>query len=130
MVGVKEASTDITKILRIHKACGNDFYIWSGNDEMATAAIAMGAKGLISVVSNVAPVETAAMTQAALDGDFDTAASLQEQLLPLIDALFSEVNPIPVKEAMRIIGYDCGDCRLPLCAMTAEKRTILEQLLR
>ena len=130
MVGVKEASTDITKILRIHKACGNDFYIWSGNDEMATAAIAMGAKGLISVVSNVAPVETAAMTQAALDDDFDTAASLQEQLLPLIDALFSEVNPIPVKEAMRIIGYDCGDCRLPLCAMTAEKRTILEQLLR
>ena len=130
MAGVKEASSDITKILRICKACGDDFHVWSGNDEMATASIAIGAKGLISVASNVVPEETAAMTGAALDGDFDTAAALQEQLLPLIDALFSEVNPIPVKEAMKIIGYDCGECRLPLCPMTPEKRVLLEKLLK
>ena len=118
MVGVKEASTDIVKTLRIRNACGNDFHIWSGNDEMAAAAIALGAKGLISVVSNVVPAQTQAMTKAALDGDFDTASDLQCKLLPLIDALFSEVNPMPVKEAMGIIGYDCGDCRLPLCSVT------------
>lgn len=130
IVGVKEASTDITKTLRIRQTCGNDFHVWSGNDEMATAAMALGAKGVISVVSNVAPVQTLAMTKAALDGDFDTASDIQGKLLPLIDALFSEVNPIPVKAAMKLIGYDCGECRLPLCAMSAEKRKNLEALLK
>lgn len=120
IAGVKEAATDITKILRIILSCGKDFAVWSGNDELATAAIALGAKGLISVVSNVAPEETLAMTHAALDGDFDTAAALQGRLLPLIDLLFSEVNPIPVKAAMKLIGYDCGGCRLPLCDMSEE----------
>lgn len=130
MVGVKEASTDIIKTLRIRNACGNDFHIWSGNDEMAAAAIALGAKGLISVVSNVVPAQTQAMTKAALDGDFDTASDLQCKLLPLIDGLFSEVNPMPVKEAMGIIGYDCGDCRLPLCSVTEETRKKLLSLLK
>ena len=120
IAGVKEAATDITKILRIILSYGKDFAVWSGNDELATAAIALGAKGLISVVSNVAPEETLAMTHAALDGDFDTAAALQGRLLPLIDLLFSEVNPIPVKAAMKLIGYDCGGCRLPLCDMGEE----------
>lgn len=130
MAGVKEASTDILKILRIRIACGTDFTIWSGNDELATAAIAMGAKGLISVVSNLVPEQTAAMTDAALDGDFDTATDLQGRLLPLIDACFSEVNPIPVKAAMKLIGFDCGDCRLPLTPMSTEKRKALEKLLK
>ena len=130
IIGVKEASTDITKVLRIRLACGDDFHIWSGNDESAAAAISLGAKGVISVVSNVAPAQTLAMTRSALDGDFDTASDLQGKLLPLTDALFSEVNPIPVKAAMKMIGYDCGECRLPLCAMSTEKRSILEQLLR
>lgn len=130
MVGVKEAATDIVKILRIRMACGEDFTIWSGNDELAAAAIAMGAKGVISVVSNIVPEQTAAMAKAALDGDFDTAADLQSRLLPLIDACFSEVNPIPVKAAMKMIGYDCGDCRLPLTAMSADKRKVLETLLK
>jgi len=130
MAGVKEASTDILKILRIRIACGTDFTIWGGNDELATAAIAMGAKGLISVVSNLVPEQTAAMTDAALDGDFDTATDLQGRLLPLIDACFSEVNPIPVKAAMKLIGFDCGDCRLPLTPISAEKRKVLEGLLK
>ncbi len=129
MVGVKEAASDITKILRIRLACGDDFHVWSGNDEMAAAAMALGARGLISVVSNVAPVQTVAMTAAALDGDFDTAADLQGKLLPLIDALFSEVNPIPAKAAMKLIGFDCGQCRLPLCEMSMEKQKILESIL-
>ena len=114
IVGVKEASSDIVKIARIRNACGSNFSVWSGNDEQTVPAIALGAQGVISVLSNILPKETNAMALAALDGDLDTAAHLQRQLLPLIDALFCEVNPIPVKQAMKLIGFDCGTCRLPL----------------
>ncbi len=114
IAGVKEASTDLVKIGRIRNACPENFSVWSGNDDQAVAAMALGAKGVISVVSNVLPVETQAMAQAALAGDFDTASDLQCQMLPLIDTLFREVNPIPVKAAMELLGYDCGKCRLPL----------------
>ena len=112
--GVKEASTDITKIARIKAACPADFYVWSGNDDQVVPTISLGGKGVVSVLSNLCPEEAIAMTDAALDGDFDTAAALQCRLLPLIDLLFSEVNPIPIKYAMRCAGYDCGECRLPL----------------
>lgn len=120
VVGVKEASNDITKILRIREACGQNFTIWSGNDDQAVPAMACGASGVISVLSNVYPEETQAMCDAALNGDYETAGALQRELLPLIDLLFCEVNPIPVKAAMKCIGYDCGDCRLPLCHLTKE----------
>lgn len=130
IVGVKEASTDITKIARIRNACGPEFSIWSGNDDMAVAAISMGAKGVISVLSNILPLETRIMSQAALDGDFDTASDLQCRMLPLIDALFCEVNPIPVKAAMNIIGYDCGVCRLPLGKPSANTKELLKLLLK
>lgn len=129
IAGVKEASTDITKITKILRACGPDLTVWSGNDDMITPVMSLGGAGVISVLSNVFPVETQAMAKAALSGDFDTAAALQLQLQPLIELLFSEVNPIPVKEAMRIIGYDCGSCRLPLTEMTEENRQKLEKLL-
>lgn len=122
IAGVKEASTDISKITRIRAACPEDFAVWSGNDDQAAAVMSLGGSGVISVLSNVLPVETQAMAQAALNGDFDTAADLQIKLLPLIELLFSEVNPIPVKAAMRLIGYDCGECRLPLT--TASQGTI------
>lgn len=120
IAGVKEASTDISKIAKIKAACPPDFAVWSGNDDQAAAVMALGGLGVISVLSNVMPVETQAMAQAALDGDFDTAADLQIKLLPLIELLFSEVNPIPVKAAMKLIGYDCGECRLPLTPMSME----------
>ena len=130
IAGVKEASTDIVKISRIRNACGSDLPIWSGNDDQAVAAMALGAQGVISVLSNVMPTETNAMARAALDGDFDTAAALQCGMLPLIDALFSEVNPIPVKAAMEMIGFDCGPCRLPLGKMDEAKKEMLKQLLQ
>ena len=130
IAGVKEASTDITKIGKIRRTCGRDLPIWTGNDEQTVPVMAMGGLGVISVVSNVRPAETKAMTQAALNGDFTAAASIQTQLQPLVDALFSEVNPIPVKEAMRLIGCDCGPCRLPLGAMDADKKTKLARLLK
>ena len=118
IAGVKEASADITKIARIKAACPSEFAVWSGNDDQAVPVMSLGGAGVISVLSNVEPVKTQAMAKAALDGDFDTAAALQIELLPLIELLFCEVNPIPVKTAMKLIGYDCGDCRLPLTRMT------------
>ena len=119
IAGVKEASSDIVKIARILSECPG-FPVWSGNDDQIVPVMALGGSGVISVLSNVAPEKTKAMAGAALDGDFDTAASLQLQLLPLIKALFSEVNPIPVKAALKEIGFDCGGCRLPLTPMGEE----------
>lgn len=116
IAGVKEASTDIAKIAKIRAACPEHFAIWSGNDDLAAAVIALGGSGVISVLSNLLPEQTQSMAMAALDGDFDTASDLQIRMLPLIETLFSEVNPIPIKAAMKIIGYDCGECRLPLTA--------------
>ncbi len=130
IAGVKEASTDITKIARIVQACPSDFYVWSGNDEQTVPAMSLGAKGVVSVLSNLCPVETQLMTQAALDGDFVTASALQIELLPLIDLLFCEVNPIPIKEAMAMVGYDCGGCRLPLTELTRENRKKLMEYLK
>jgi len=130
VAGVKEASTDITKITGIQRACGSDLPIWTGNDEYITPAMSLGAMGVISVISNVLPVETQAMAKAALEGDFDTASALQIELQPLVEALFSEVNPVPVKEAMKIIGYDCGTCRLPLTQASEETAKKIRQLLK
>ena len=127
IVGIKEASSDITKIIRIKRACESDFAVWSGNDDQIVPVIACGGSGVISVLSNVFPTETQIMCQAALQGDYRTATALQQQLLPLIDLLFCEVNPIPVKAAMQCIGYDCGGCRLPLCKLTKEHQQQLER---
>lgn len=130
MAGVKEASTDIRKIAKIREVCPPDFTVWSGNDDQIAAVMALGGQGIISVLSNVAPLETQALAEAALNGDFDTAADLQIQLLPLIEALFLEVNPIPVKAAMKLIGYDCGGCRLPLTPLSRENYEKLRNLLQ
>ena len=130
IVGVKEASSDITKIARIRNECPKDFFIWSGNDEQIVPAMALGAKGVVSVLSNLRPLETRIMAEAALREDFDTAAAMQIQLLPLIDLLFCEVNPIPIKEAMSLIGYDCGGCRLPLTELSKENRKKLKEYLK
>lgn len=126
IAGVKEASTDISKIAKIRAACPVDFAIWSGNDDQAAAVMSLGGCGVISVLSNILPEETQALAQAALDGDFDTAADLQVRLLPLIELLFSEVNPIPVKAAMKLIGFDCGECRLPLSPLSPENKKRLK----
>ena len=112
--GVKEASTDITKILKIRSVCPNDFYIWAGNDDQTVPVMSLGGKGVVSVLSNICPGDVAAMTSAALAGDFDTAAELQCLFQPLVELLFADINPIPVKYAMQYAGFDCGSCRLPL----------------
>ena len=129
IAGVKEASTDISKIAKIRASCPEHFAVWSGNDDQAAAVISLGGSGVISVLSNLLPVETQALVQAALDGDFDTAADLQIKLLPLTETLFSEVNPIPIKAAMKLAGYDCGECRLPLTSASQATVKKLKSLL-
>lgn len=126
IVGVKEAGTDLTKITKIRNACGLEFSIWSGNDDLTVPVMALGGQGVISVSSNICPLEVSAMTRAALDGDFDTAAALQCQMQTLNELLFCEVNPVPVKFAMKCIGFDCGSCRLPLSELTAVNQKKLE----
>lgn len=128
--GIKEASNDITKIAKVKQQCPHDFYIWAGNDDQIVPAMSLGAQGVISVLSNICPEETLAIANAALTGDFSTAAALQCAMLPLINALFSEVNPIPVKAALKEIGFDCGDCRLPLTPMSKENHASLLKTLQ
>lgn len=125
IIGVKEASTDISKLIEIRNACGNQLSIWTGNDDLTVPAIALGATGVISVASNICPREMLLMADAALDGDFDTASEIACELQPLIKLLFAEVNPVMVKEAMKYIGFDCGRCKLPL---TQPKKENIEKL--
>lgn len=120
IVGVKEASTDIKKIIKIRNACASDFYIWSGNDELTVPIMAMGGKGVISVSSNVCPEQMVSMAQAAVNEDFESASAIQAALQPMMNLMFCETNPIPCKAAMACIGFDCGSCRLPLTNITAE----------
>lgn len=129
IAGVKEASTDMGKISKIRAICPDSFALWSGNDDLTAPILALGGQGVISVLSNVLPEQTQALARAALDGDFDTAADLQLRLLPLTEALFREVNPIPVKAAMKLVGYDCGTCRLPLTPASSETVAKLKEIL-
>jgi len=127
LAGIKEAHTDITRITRLRSACGPDFSIWTGNDDMTVAAMALGAAGVISVSANVVPQQVHAMTRAALRGDFASASAMQRKLQPLNDALFAEVNPVPVKAALAILGHDCGAPRLPLTEATDTTKARLRQ---
>lgn len=130
IIGVKEAATDISKISKIRNACGSHFCVWTGCDELTVPACSLGARGVISVTSNLFPERVKDMTTAALDGDFDTASEMQCSLQPLNDLLFSQVNPIPIKTAMELAGFDCGPCRLPLTGLAEEYREKLKAILQ
>ena len=113
--GVKEASGNFSLLAHTRCICPDDFYIWSGNDDQVVPMMSMGAKGVISVASNIIPQVMLKMTHLCLANDFAAAAKLQIQYMELIDALFCEVNPIPIKAAMNLLGMDAGPLRLPLC---------------
>ena len=113
--GVKEASGNFSLLAHTRFLCGDDFYIWSGNDDQVVPMMALGAKGVISVASNIVPEVMAEMTHLCLDNDFAAASRLQIRYMDLIDALFTEVNPIPIKAATNLLGMDAGSLRLPLC---------------
>ena len=130
IAGVKEASTDLHKIARIRATCQEAFSIWSGNDDLTLPVVSLGGSGVISVTSNVCPQAVKAMTDAALQGELETAQEKFTELLPLMEALFSEVNPIPVKAAMEAIGLDCGCCRLPLTSLSPQHKATLNACLK
>ena len=117
IVAVKEASGNISAIAELIAECGDSFDVYSGNDDQIVPIMSLGGKGVISVLSNILPEETHMLTKLCLDGNFSGAAALQLKYLKLINALFCEVNPVPVKTAMAELGFCDVDMRLPLCEM-------------
>ena len=120
--GIKEASGDMSQVSRTLRLCGDRLTIWSGNDDQTLPMMALGAKGVISVASNLIPGEIAALCRAALDGRWQTALALHRAYAELFELLFSDVNPIPVKAALHRMGLISGEIRLPLVPIAGEKR--------
>lgn len=127
----KEASGNISSIAKTISLCEKDFTIYSGNDDQITAIMSLGGKGVISVLSNVAPQVAHDIAASALAGDFEQSRKLQIEYLELCNALFMDVNPIPVKQAMNMMGFDAGPLRMPLCEMneanTAKLKSVMEK---
>ena len=130
IVGLKEATGNMAQMVELVHLCGDKIDIYSGEDALTVPMMAMGAAGTISVLSNVAPKESVAMTDACIAGDYKTAAKMQADLLPLINALFSEVNPIPAKAAVSAMGFGEEHLRLPLTPMEDGTRAVLFQEMR
>lgn len=129
IAAIKEASGNISYAAKLIAECRDDIDIYSGNDDMIVPLMSLGAKGVISVLSHVLPKQTHDMVQLCLENNFAEATKLQIEYLDLINSLFIEVNPIPVKEAMNMMGWDTGNCRLPLCEMTDEHKAVLRTAL-
>lgn len=121
IAAVKEASGNISAIAKIIEKCGDRLDVYSGNDDQIVPIMALGGKGVISVLSNVCPKETHDIAQLCLDNNVAEASKLQIKYLDLYNSLFIDVNPIPVKEAMNLIGFKAGECRLPLLKMEQGK---------
>ena len=117
IVAVKEANGDLSSILKVRAACGDDLAIYSGNDDQIVPILSLGGIGVISVLANVAPQTVHDICQLYFDGKVKEAAKLQIDYSDLIDSLFCEVNPIPVKTAMQLMGYNVGELRMPLSEM-------------
>jgi len=125
IVAIKEATGNMAQMVEIMHLCGDKIDVYSGEDALTVPMMAMGGKGTISVLSNVAPAQAVAMTDACKAGDFKSAAKMQADLLPLINALFSEVNPIPAKAGVSAMGYGEENLRLPLTPMEDNTRAVL-----
>lgn len=127
--GIKEATGNLSLVAEIAALCGEDFPIYSGNDDQILPVLSLGGKGVISVLSNVAPKQTHDMVRLYLDGHTTEARRLQLDFIPLVKALFSEVNPIPVKSALNLMGMEAGPCRLPLTTLEQEHQVLLKKAL-
>lgn len=130
VVGVKEASGDISQIAEVARRVGDRVAIYSGNDDQVVPVLSLGGRGVISVLGNVAPADTSRMVHLFLEGDLAGAREIQLRYLPLIATLFSEPNPVPVKAAVRELDFDVGDVRLPLLAASAQTVERLRGLMR
>ncbi|MDD2362241.1 MAG: 4-hydroxy-tetrahydrodipicolinate synthase [Oscillospiraceae bacterium] len=130
IVGIKEANGNINSIARTAALCGDKLDIYSGNDDQIVPVLSLGGKGIISVMSNIIPAKTSEIAANWFRGDIKKSCNLQLELMELVTALFSDVNPIPVKEAMNLMGMDVGPCRLPLCDMDEQGHQALAAVLR
>ncbi len=130
IVAAKEANGDISSLIKTIALCGDDLAIYSGNDDQIVPIMSLGGKGVISVLSNVLPKETHDITAACLEGDFKKGTELAVKYLDLANALFMDVNPIPVKEAMNLIGLEVGPCRMPLTEMDEKQVAALTEELK
>lgn len=128
--GAKEASGNISEFTQSIALCGDNLNFYSGNDDQITAFVALGAKGVISVLSNIVPKLTHDIAMAGIMGDISKSAELQLKYIDLCNALFCDVNPIPVKAAMCMMGKDVGRCRMPLTTLSAEKERYLYSVLK
>lgn len=126
IVGIKEASGDMTYVSEIARICGPDFLIYSGNDDIIVPTMSIGGVGVISVLANVLPKETHDMCQAYLDGDVKRARDLQLKYNGFVHSLFTETNPIPVKKAMNLLGYNVGPLRMPLDELSEGATEVLK----
>jgi 4-hydroxy-tetrahydrodipicolinate synthase len=125
IVATKEASGNIAAIARTASLCGEDFAIYSGNDNEIIPIMSLGGKGVISVLANICPRETHMMTKLFLDGKLSEAAKLQLDYVGLVEALFADVSPMPVKAALRMMGRDAGPCRMPLIGISDSHKELL-----
>lgn len=125
IIGIKEASGNITRSADIIAACGKNFAVWSGNDDMILPIMSLGGRGVISVLSNILPSEVSELCRDQAEGRHLAAASIQLRYTELIKALFAQVNPIPIKTAMAALGYCREEFRLPLCPLSEKERSAL-----
>lgn len=130
IVAIKEASGDLSQVAKIAHLCGDNLHIYSGNDDQAIPICSLGGLGVISVLSNIKPKYTHDMIWDFLNGDIENSRKKQLDCIPLITSLFSEVNPIPVKTAVNVMGFEFGSPRLPLVEMSEEKRNDIYSLLK
>lgn len=130
IVGVKEASGNISQVAKIMAMTDGNVDLYSGNDDQIVPILSLGGKGVISVLSNVAPKETHDICELFFKGETKASAELQLKAIPLVEQLFCEVNPIPVKKAMKLMGYDCGPLRMPLTELTPEHEKSLAKAMK
>lgn len=130
IVATKEASGNITQIAKIFEVCGDNLLVYSGNDDQILPILSLGGQGVISVASNIIPKEICDICKSYFDKNTETSASLQIKYMGIIEALFCEVNPMPVKYALNLLGFEVGDCRLPLTNITKESSYIISRELK
>lgn len=130
IVGIKEASGNISQVAKLMSLAGEEMELYSGNDDQIVPILSLGGLGVISVLSNVAPEETHDIVEMYLEGDVRGSMELQLKAVPLIDQLFCEVNPIPVKEALNMMGFEVGPLRMPLCPMEDAHRENLKAAMK
>ena len=128
--GIKEASGNISQVARIRELCGDEIDVYSGNDDQIVPVLSLGGKGVISVLSNVAPRQTHDICRLWFEGKVQESLELQIRMLSLANSLFCEVNPIPVKEAMNQLGFPAGPCRLPLVPVSDAHRQLIHDQLK